>query len=198
MVRVGVGRAATCLFCLASWTRLPTRSPSRRRTRSARSARAKRRGIGRASARARSAAARTEPARPRSAAARKKLSSDPASVSATAFRNSSEATFCSSSGFEMKATSTRTAGALTPIRTRKGACLTPRVVMPRRRLKSPWMISARRLEAERCWFWARSQRIRSRSRRAAFVSADGVAVGSAWFSASASAAAERSEASRER
>ena len=51
MVRVGVGRAATCLFCLASWTRLPTRSPSRRRIRSARSARAKRRGIGRASAR---------------------------------------------------------------------------------------------------------------------------------------------------
>ena len=121
----------------------------------------------------------------------------PASVSAVCRRNSSDASFFSSSGFVMKATSTRTAGAFTPIRTRKGACFTPRVATPRRRLKSPWMISARRADAERCWFCARSQRIRSRSRRAAFFSAVGV-VGAALFSFSARGAAARSEASSER
>ena len=77
----------------------------------------------------------------------------------------------SSSGFVMKATSTRTAGAFTPMRTRKGACFTPRVVMPSRRLKSACTISASRADAERCWFCARSQRMRSRSRTAAYFSA---------------------------
>ena len=54
----------------------------------------------------------------------------------TCRRNSSLPIFFSSSGFVMNDTSTRTAGALTPMRTRKGACFTPRVVIPSRRLKS--------------------------------------------------------------
>jgi len=70
--------------------------------------------------------------------------------SATLCWNAAVESFFSSSGFEMKAASTRTAGIVAPTSTRNGACLIPRLSVPETPFNSCWIDSASSLESLMC------------------------------------------------